>query len=66
MTDQDNASIKVAVTAPGRVGAPRLDVECARCGAIDRRYVPRGTVSVEHLCGDGWRLLPKDASAAAG
>jgi hypothetical protein len=63
VTDQDKASIKVAVTAPGRVSAPRLDVECARCGVSDRRYVPRGTVRVEHLCGDGWRLSTKDAAA---
>jgi hypothetical protein len=66
VADQNSASITVAVTAPGRVGASRLDAECARCGATERRYVPRGTVSVEHVCGDGWRLMPKDLSATAG
>jgi hypothetical protein len=64
--DQDQARIKVAVTAPGRVGASRLDVECARCGAAERRYVPRGTVSVEHVCGGGWRVVPTDLSLASG
>lgn len=65
MADQGNASITVSVTAPGRVGASRLDVDCARCGASERRYVPRGTVSVEHECGEGWRAIPKDVSVAA-
>ena len=39
--------IKVSVTAPGRVGASRLDVHCTDCGAQESWYVPRGTVSVE-------------------
>jgi hypothetical protein len=63
---QDNQTIKVSVTAPGRVGASRLDVECAKCGASERRYVPRGTVSVEHECGTGWHAAPALAAASAG
>jgi hypothetical protein len=64
--EQDSPTIKVSVTAPGRVGASRLDVECAKCGASERRYVPRGTVSVEHECGAGWRAAPASAAASAG
>ena len=66
MAEQDSASIKVSVTAPGRVGASRLDVECTRCGATERRYVPRGTVSVEHACSGGWRVLSQEVPAATG
>lgn len=58
--------IKVTVTAPGRVGASRLDVHCTECGAQERRYVPRGTVSVEHVCGGGWRTTAKETARAAG
>jgi hypothetical protein len=64
VTDQDHPSITVSVTAPGRVGASRLDVECATCGSIERRYVPRGTVSVGHTCGEGWQAAPAKVSAA--
>jgi hypothetical protein len=60
----DNATIKVSVTAPGRVGASKLDVECARCGSRDSRYVPRGTVSIEHACGDDWRVAAREVAAA--
>ena len=56
------SAITVSVTAPGRVGASRLDVHCADCGAQERRYVPRGTVSVEHVCGAGWRTTAKEAA----
>lgn len=56
--------IKVSVTAPGRVGAARLDVHCTDCGAQESRYVPRGTVSVEHVCGDGWTSTRQTARAA--
>lgn len=63
---QPDASIKVAVTAAGRVGASRLDVECARCGASERRYVPRGTVRVAHACGGGWQVMTEDLSVAIG
>jgi hypothetical protein len=55
--------ITVSVTAPGRVGASRLDVHCAECGAQESRYVPRGTVSVAHQCGDGWRTASKETTA---
>lgn len=58
--------IKVSVTAPGRVGASRLDVHCTECGAQESRYVPRGTVSVEHACGGGWRTTAKETARAAG
>lgn len=54
MTEHSPASITVSVTAPGRVGASRLDAECAACGARESRYVPRGTVRVQHVCGAGW------------
>jgi uncharacterized protein YijF (DUF1287 family) len=64
MAEQDHATIKVSVTAPGRVGASRLDVECAHCGATDSRYVPRGTVRVEHSCGTGWQAPTTTVSAA--
>ena len=47
------------------VGASRLDVECTECGASERKYVPRGTVSVEHVCGSGWQLEGKPAARAA-
>jgi hypothetical protein len=63
---QEHATIKVSVTAPGRVGASRLDVECAKCGASERRYVPRGTFTVEHECGAGWRATPSAIRASAG
>jgi hypothetical protein len=62
---QDHANIKVSVTAAGRVGASRLDVECAKCGASERRYVPRGTFSIEHECGAGWRAIPAGVAASA-
>lgn len=58
--------IRVSVTAPGRVGASRLDVHCTECGARESRYVPRGTVSVEHVCGDGWTTTPRQTARAAG
>jgi hypothetical protein len=58
--------IKVSVTAPGRVGASRLDVHCTECGAQESRYVPRGTVSVEHVCGDGWKATTTAATTPAG
>jgi hypothetical protein len=60
------SAIRVSVTAPGRVGASRLDVHCTECGAQERRYVPRGTVSVEHACGDGCRTAVKETARAAG
>jgi hypothetical protein len=63
-TPIDNAKITVSVTAPGRVGASRLDVECARCGSRDSRYVPKGTVSIEHVCGDDWQVAPREVAAA--
>jgi hypothetical protein len=63
---QDHATIKVSVTAPGRVGASRLDVECTSCGSTESRYVPRGTVSVGHSCGAGWETTPTALSAATG
>jgi hypothetical protein len=65
-TGQIQAGVKVSVTAPGRVGASRLDVECTECGASERKYVPRGTVSVEHVCGSGWQLEGKPAARVAG
>jgi|1186.fasta_scaffold316594_1 hypothetical protein len=65
MTEQDRATIKVSVTAPGRVGASRLHVECTTCGSTESRYVPRGTVSVGHTCGEGWQATPAAMSAAA-
>jgi hypothetical protein len=55
VADKNASGITVSVTAPGRVGAARLDVHCADCGAEESRYVPRGTVNVEHVCGEGWR-----------
>ena len=64
MTEQNSSGISVSVTAPGRVGASRLDVHCADCGARESRYVPRGTVSVEHVCGQGWRTDGGTARAA--
>jgi hypothetical protein len=66
VTEQDQATITVSVTAAGRVGASRLDVECATCGSSERRYVPRGTVRVGHSCGEGWQTAPAAASAATG
>jgi hypothetical protein len=58
--------ITVSVTAPGRVGASRLDAECAECGSRESRYVPRGTVSVRHVCGAGWETaVPQIAPARA-
>ena len=62
----NGSGIKVSVTAPGRVGASRLDVHCTDCGARERRYVPRGTVSVEHVCGAGWTTTAKPTARAAG
>lgn len=56
-------AIKISVTAPGRVGASRLDVHCTECGAQESRYVPRGTVSVEHVCGDGWTTAKQSTRA---
>jgi hypothetical protein len=56
---QEHANIKVSVTAPGRVGASRLVVECASCGERESRYVPKGTVSVAHTCGAGWQAEPQ-------
>jgi hypothetical protein len=58
--EQQPASITVSVTAPGRVGASRLDAECASCGARESRYVPRGTVRVQHVCGAGWATAGPD------
>jgi hypothetical protein len=66
VTDSDQATITVSVTAPGRVGASRLDVECATCGSRESRYVPRGTVRVGHTCGAGWQTAPAAAAAATG
>ena len=66
VAEQGDAHIKVSVTAPGRVGASRLAVECTRCGAAEQRYVPRGTVSVEHACGGGWQVMPQEVPAATG
>jgi hypothetical protein len=66
----EQAKITVSVTAPGRVGASRLEVACASCGASESRYVPKGTVSVAHVCGEGWQAAPRQAAprgtAAAG
>ena len=59
LAKNNQSGIKVSVTAPGRVGASRLDVHCTDCGAQESRYVPRGTVSVEHVCGDGWKATPR-------
>jgi hypothetical protein len=59
----EQANITVSVTAPGRVGASRLQVECASCGASESRYVPKGTVSVAHVCGEGWQATPQRATA---
>ena len=56
------SAITVSVTAPGRVGASRLEVHCTECGAQESRYVPRGTVSVRHVCGDGWQTTAKTAA----
>lgn len=58
--------ITVSVTAPGRVGASRLEVHCTECGARESRYVPRGTVSVQHVCGDGWQTTAKETARAVG
>jgi hypothetical protein len=62
---EQSSGIRVSGTAPGRVGASRLDLECGECGASERRYVPRGTVSVQHVCGAGWQTARADAPAAA-
>ena len=64
MTQQQPPSITVSVTAPGRVGASRLDAECASCGARESRYVPRGTVRVQHVCGAGWAAVGADLTGA--
>jgi hypothetical protein len=61
---QEQPNITVSVTAPGRVGASRLEVECASCGARESRYVPKGTVSVAHACGAGWQAAPQTAARA--
>jgi hypothetical protein len=58
VTEQDNAGIQVTVTAPGRLGASRLDVHCTECGARESKYVPRGRVSIQHVCGTGWETAP--------
>jgi hypothetical protein len=63
VAEQNSAGITVSVTAPGRVGASRLEVHCAGCGAQESRYVPRGTVSVEHVCGEGWRTQGRTTRA---
>jgi hypothetical protein len=63
VADGTTSPIRVSVTAPGRLGSSRLDVHCDECGARESRYVPRGTVSVEHVCGEGWRT-PQDGSPA--
>ena len=63
MADGTPSGIRVSVTAPGRLGSSRLDVHCDECGAREHRYVPRGTVSIEHVCGEGWRTA-HDASPA--
>jgi hypothetical protein len=65
VAEQQAPAITVSVTAPGRVGASRLDAECATCGARESRYVPRGTVSVQHVCGAGWATAPGLAAARA-
>jgi hypothetical protein len=59
----EQANITVSVTAPGRVGASRLEVACASCGESESRYVPKGTVSVAHACGEGWRAAPQRTAA---
>jgi hypothetical protein len=61
---QEQANVKVSVTAPGRVGASRLEVECTSCGERESRYVPKGTVSVAHVCGAGWQTEPQRTSLA--
>jgi hypothetical protein len=58
------ATVSVSVTAPGRVGASRLDAECSACGARESRYVPRGTVRVQHVCGAGWETAGTDLATA--
>jgi hypothetical protein len=67
VADAGPAGIQVSVTAPGRIGSSRLDVHCDECGAQASRYVPRGTVSVQHVCGSGWQTAtdgPRAASSA--
>lgn len=64
MSDRSPAGIQVSVTAPGRIGSSRLDVLCDECGAQASRYVPRGTVSVQHVCGSGWRTSTERARSA--
>jgi uncharacterized protein YijF (DUF1287 family) len=64
VTQQQPPSITVSVTAPGRVGASRLDAECASCGARESRYVPRGTVRVQHACGAGWATVGTDLAGS--
>jgi hypothetical protein len=59
-------AITVSVTAPGRVGASRLDAECGSCGARESRYVPRGTVRVQHVCGAGWQTGDRAPARATG
>jgi hypothetical protein len=61
---EQSPAITVSVTAPGRVGASRLDAECASCGARESRYVPRGTVRVQHVCGAGWETAGPDVRTA--
>src|SRR5436305_249942 len=43
------SGIRISVTAPGRIGSSRLDVECDDCGTRESRYAPRGPVSVEYV-----------------
>jgi hypothetical protein len=64
VSEQDHAGIQVSVTAPGRLGTSRLDVHCAECGATESKYVPRGTVSITHVCGSGWEAAPAGISRA--
>ena len=66
MTQLNPSGIRVSVTAPGRIGSSRLDVECDECGARESRYVPRGTVSVQHVCGEGWRTTAAAAARTTG
>ena len=65
MAESNPTGIRISVTAPGRIGSSRLDVACDDCGARESRYVPRGTVSVQHVCGEGWRTAKGQVSSVS-